>query len=159
MPYCRERGHRQLSRWGRSGRGGWCTRHIPALSVLSQFADPNFKIAYIGLEPLGPATCHHIQMQRRWSTDNLGHDWEQPVDLYIDATTNLLTRLVFSAHLPLHPEINIRTQVDYADYRPISGLMIPFAMTETIGADLQQQYILKTFAINQGLQQSDFSLQ
>jgi len=98
-------------------------------------------------------------MQRRWSTDNLGHDWEQPVDLYIDATTNLLTRLVFSAHLPLHPEINIRTQVDYADYRPISGLMIPFAMTETIGADLQQQYILKTFAINQGLQQSDFSLQ
>lgn len=134
-------------------------RHIPALSVLRQYPDPSFQIIYIGVEPLGHATCHHIQMQRRWSTDNLGHDWERPVDVYIDVTTNLLTRLAYSAHPPLHPEINSHILVDYADYRSVSGLMIPFAMTETIGADLKQQYTLQTFAVNQGLQQPDFTLQ
>ena len=55
-------------------------------------------------------------------------DGRYPVNLYFDSKTGLLSRLVRYADSPigLSP-----TQIDYADYRDVSGVKMPFRWTVT----------------------------
>lgn len=55
-------------------------------------------------------------------------DGRYPVNLYFDQETGLLVRMVRYADSPvgLSP-----TQIDYADYRDVAGVKIPFRWTET----------------------------
>lgn len=69
-----------------------------------------------------PATIDGRRMQVVQGTA----DGRYPVNLYFDAVTNLLTRQVRFADtvVGLSP-----TQVDYADYREVDGIKIPFRTT------------------------------
>jgi outer membrane lipoprotein-sorting protein len=49
-----------------------------------------------------------------------------PLNLYFDAKSGLLVRLVRYAETPLG---RLPTQIDYADYRDVSGVKIPFRWT------------------------------
>jgi len=50
------------------------------------------------------------------------------VKLYFDPQSGLLTRMVRYTNLPLGL---IPTQIDYADYRDVSGIKMPFRVTKT----------------------------
>ena len=52
------------------------------------------------------------------------HGKDAPVDLYFDAGTGLLARLVRTVETPLG---RLPTQVDYKDYRAAGGVTLPFA--------------------------------
>jgi outer membrane lipoprotein-sorting protein len=51
-----------------------------------------------------------------------------PVKLYFDDETGLLTRMVRYADTPVGPN---PTQIDYADYREVAGVKMPFSWTMT----------------------------
>ena len=51
-----------------------------------------------------------------------------PIKLYFDEETGLLTRLVRYTNSPVG---RVPTQIDYADYRDVSGVKIPFKWTAT----------------------------
>lgn len=55
-------------------------------------------------------------------------DGRYPVNLYFDSKTGLLARMVRYAESPvgLNP-----TQIDYADYRPVDGVQMPYRITAT----------------------------
>jgi photosynthetic reaction center cytochrome c subunit len=53
---------------------------------------------------------------------------QPPVDLYFDRESSLLVRLVRYADSPLG---RIPTQIDYADYREVDGVQVPFRVTLT----------------------------
>ncbi len=57
----------------------------------------------------------------------IGYD-DLPVNMYFDAESGFLVRLVRFAETPIG---NVPTQIDYADYREVSGVMMPFRWTET----------------------------
>ena len=71
-----------------------------------------------------PATIDDKDMQVLQGTI----DGRYPVNLYFDSKTGLLTRLVRYADSPigLSP-----TQIDYSDYRDVSGVKMPFRQTVT----------------------------
>ena len=50
------------------------------------------------------------------------------VKLYFDATSGLLVRMVRYTNLPVG---FIPTEIDYADYRDVSGIKVPFRVTKT----------------------------
>jgi photosynthetic reaction center cytochrome c subunit len=54
--------------------------------------------------------------------------WGSPVKLYFDATSGLLLRQVRYTNVPVG---RVPTQIDYADYRDVSGVKIPFRWTVT----------------------------
>lgn len=54
------------------------------------------------------------------------HDSEPPVKLYFDAQSGLLVRIVRYTESPLGRN---PTQIDYADYREVDGIQIPFRVT------------------------------
>jgi hypothetical protein len=51
-----------------------------------------------------------------------------PVNMYFDVTSNLLVRIVRWNETPLGP---VPTQLDYDDYREVSGVRMPFTWTQT----------------------------
>jgi photosynthetic reaction center cytochrome c subunit len=51
-----------------------------------------------------------------------------PMKLYFDPTTGLLSRLVYYNDTPVG---RIPTQIDYSDYRDVSGIRMPFKWTTT----------------------------
>jgi hypothetical protein len=51
-----------------------------------------------------------------------------PIKLYFDADSGLLVRLVRYTDTPVG---RIPTQIDYADYRDVSGIKMPFKWTTT----------------------------
>ena len=51
-----------------------------------------------------------------------------PIKLYFDPMTGLLTRLVYFNDTPVG---RIPTQIDYSDYRDVSGIRMPFKWTTT----------------------------
>jgi len=51
-----------------------------------------------------------------------------PIKLYFDPETNLLVRLVYYNDTPVG---RIPTQIDYADYRDVAGIRMPFKWTTT----------------------------
>jgi hypothetical protein len=50
------------------------------------------------------------------------------VKLYFDPTSGLLVRMVRYTNLPVG---FIPTEIDYADYRDVSGIKVPFRVTKT----------------------------
>lgn len=71
-----------------------------------------------------PATIDDQEVQALQGTS----DGRYPVDLYFDGKSGLLVRLVRYSDSPvgLNP-----TQIDYADYREVSGVKMPFRWTVT----------------------------
>ena len=74
--------------------------------------------------PASPATIDGRDMQMIQGSG----DGRYPVNLYFDAKSGLLARMVRYAESPvgLNP-----TQVDYADYRDVSGVQMPYRVTVT----------------------------
>ena len=53
---------------------------------------------------------------------------QPPINLYFDDESGLLVRLVRFAETPIG---RVPTQIGYADYREVSGVLMPFRWTET----------------------------
>ena len=132
--------------------GNWL---IPLFSILSDWRDPNLRIEYQGAEQGG--SIHHIRVQR--VTENKG--WEEvfrPSDLYLDAQTLLPVKLTYSLHPPANLLVDIPVEVEYSQYRNISGILVPFHVTYSIRGRLMLEYNFTSFAVNQGASEADFAL-
>src|SRR5262249_45303233 len=75
------------------------------------------------------------------------------VRLYFDTKTGLLVRMVRYTNLPIG---FITTEMDYADYRDVNGLKIPFRITKT-WVDGRSVTLLKDVQINAPVAPSKFA--
>jgi hypothetical protein len=74
------------------------------------------------------------------------------VRLYFDSKTGLLVRMVRYTNLPIG---FITTEMDYADYRDVSGIKIPFRITKT-WVDGRSVTLLNSVQINAPVDASKF---
>jgi photosynthetic reaction center cytochrome c subunit len=119
---------------GFDGHEGWLgfpgraarEMHGPEVEAAAMDADLHFATHLKGMfseakvqgtEKLGDHSAY-IVMGRR--------DGKTPVTLYFDEQTGLLVRLVRFGETPLG---RLPTQIDYADYREVEGVRIPFRWT------------------------------
>jgi photosynthetic reaction center cytochrome c subunit len=75
------------------------------------------KTEIVGTEKVGDSVAIHVVGQR---------DSRTPLQLYFDEKSGLLVRLVRLAETPLG---ELPTQIDYADYREVGGVTIPYRWT------------------------------
>jgi photosynthetic reaction center cytochrome c subunit len=116
------------------GHGGWLgvpghpvrEMHGPDLDGAAMDADLHFaehlknmfsEVEVRGAEKVGEHEAYFVVGRRQEKT---------PVRLYFDEQTGLLLRLVRFAETPLG---RLPTQIDYADYRDVGGVKIPFRWT------------------------------
>jgi hypothetical protein len=132
--------------------------HIPLLSVLAEWVQADRVLEYVGLETIGSENVHHIRLQRPRPLTDTAAEEAPPFDLFVSTRTMLLVRLIYPMHSPSNIRISEPVTVDYSDYRFVSGLAIPFSVTQTIRGQVIKEFQVTSFAVNQGLAQSEFEL-
>ncbi|MGH9685400.1 MAG: hypothetical protein ACRD4S_17535 [Candidatus Acidiferrales bacterium] len=137
--------------------GGGIT-HIPLLSVLSYWSQPGTTLQYVGLEQLGTQSVYHIRIQRPLDGSyGLGPN-DVPCDLYIDAKTLFLSRLVYPLRSPGNLTAIARVAVDYSNFKVSNGIAVPYTIISTVNGQLLNEQQVVSFAVNVGTSASDFDL-
>jgi hypothetical protein len=130
--------------------------HIPVFSILKDYANSAIQLEYVGLESFGTTQVHHIRLRRTADPTLPGSELSAPVEFYIDSQSLLVLRLVYSVHPPSNLAISEPAELRYADYRPVSGILVPFQVSTFVRGNLLSAYRVLSFAVNQNLSDADF---
>jgi hypothetical protein len=79
----------------------------------------------------------------------------ESVTLYFDVDTHLPVKKSFEWRDPVDRQKNLEEEI-YENYRPISGVMVPYNVTRYFNGDMASQRFLNSVTINQGLDQAMF---
>jgi hypothetical protein len=79
----------------------------------------------------------------------------ESVSLFFDADTHLPIKKSFEWRDPVDRQKNLEEEI-YENYRPVSGIMVPYNVTRYFNGDMSNQRFLNDATINQGLDQAMF---
>jgi hypothetical protein len=128
---------------------------LPHLLLSAASIGPDFTLSYRGTVQIDGRSAHDIQVQRVLPglADPNGRLTEHlTMDFFIDGSTFQV--LMMQDFLDQHA---IR-QIRYSDYRPVSGVQLPFGLSEQIEGHQTWTFQLSRITFNTGLQDSDFKL-
>jgi len=80
---------------------------------------------------------------------------DESVTLYFDTDTHLPVKKSFSWRDPIDRQKNLEEEV-YENYRPVSGVTVPYNVTRYFNGDMTSQRFLNSVTINQGLDEAMF---
>jgi hypothetical protein len=105
------------------------TWFFPAFTVF-RLASQNYVLSYGGAETFNGQSVLHISATLgvpNASAETLTELQRlSRLDLYVDPTTFLPVALVFNAHADTNAAVDIATEIRFSNYRPVSGMAIPF---------------------------------
>lgn len=81
------------------------------------------------------------------------------VDLYLSTTTLLPVAIDFDAHADTNASVNITIEVQFSNWQPSSGAMIPAHVQQFLNNGLALDLQITSATLNSGLSASSFSLQ
>jgi hypothetical protein len=132
---------------------------FPALSALTQRANPGFIFAYIGQEQHRGVNTQHIQVYQ-WASHgppNLGK--LSKIDFYLDPVSSLPLAIAFNAHPDDDMGTNIPVEIDFANYQPVRGIQVPFYFQKIFNGSLVLDVSVTNAVFNNELPDSLFTLQ
>ena len=129
--------------------------HLMALFLLRAVANPS-----VGAQVLGTAVVsgrQAILMQiavGTWSPNSgpIGQRW------YFDAATGLPLRVEYRIFADRDPRSSVQVAQEFADYRSISGVMVPFQITTYHDGHQDSITTLTSVAFNTAISPTDFDL-
>jgi hypothetical protein len=130
---------------------------FPALSSLTQTANPKLVFKYIGEEERGGVNTQHIQVFRSSSVRLLQH--LSTIDFYLDPTSKLPLAVAFQVHPDKDAGRDIPAEVRFADYQLVNGIPVPFHIQRMLNGGVILDITVTNAAFNTGLQDSMFTLQ
>ncbi len=79
----------------------------------------------------------------------------ESVSLFFDTDTHLPIKKSFEWRDPVDRQKNLEEEV-YENYRPVSGIMVPYNVTRYFNGDMSNQRFMNSASFNQGLDQAMF---
>lgn len=135
----------------------------PGLSLQALASDPQVSILYVGLESRDGVALHHLRLfrtvpgQTAKMTAEIQH--LTTVDLYLDAGSYMPLVLAFQTHPDDDLNLDIPVEIQFADYRLVNGVKVPFHIQKFLQGTLLLDITLSGVAINTGLPDSLFAVQ
>ena len=127
---------------------------FPNQELAAALNSSQLSVFYKGLVQLDGHSVHDVQVQRVLS----GSTAQDPmaeynlIDLFIDAATFQVVMTEDS--IPKH----VLHQIRYSDYRVVTGVLVPFSISEQMGGQRTWDIQLSQLTFNAGLQDSNFAL-
>jgi hypothetical protein len=131
----------------------------PALGSLA--LGPGVVLAYVGQENRNGETVQHIQSYiYQYNPPGLNPSPQQlsTMDFYLDATTLLPVAIVFNNHPDNNANMNLPLEVDFFNYRPVTGVLVPTHIQKLLQGNLTIDLSVSGAAFNTGLPLSDFTI-
>jgi hypothetical protein len=131
---------------------------FPALSSLTETANPNFIFKYIGQEQHGSVNTQHIRVYQS-SSQNSPIPTLSTMDFYLDAVSSLPVALGFSAHPDDTMGTNLPVEINFANYRPVNGIQVAFHFQKSFNGLVVLDATVTNASFNSGLADTLFTLQ
>jgi hypothetical protein len=131
---------------------------FPALSSLTQTANPNFIFKYVGQEQHAGIATQHIRVFQVGQQDSTLQRLST-TDFYLDANSSLPLAVASQAHADGDMNTNIASEVRFANYQAVSGIQVPFHLQRMLNGGVVLDVTVTNAAFNAGLSDSLFSLQ
>ena len=129
---------------------------FPALSSLTQTANPAITFKYIGQEVHDGVNTQHIQVFQPSSVSLLQH--LSTIDFYLDPASALPLAIDFQVHPDANASSDIPAEVQFASYQPVNGIMVPLQILRMLNGGVVLQITVTSATFNTGLPDSTFSL-
>lgn len=131
---------------------------FPALSSLTQTANPNFIFKYIGQEQHSGVVTQRIRVFQINAQDNATLQRLSTTDFYLDMTSSLPVAAASYVHADSDMNIDIPTEVRFANYQAVSGIRVPFHVQQMFNGGVVLDATVTSVAVNTGLLDSSFTL-
>ncbi|MBZ5671398.1 MAG: hypothetical protein LAO04_16915 [Acidobacteriia bacterium] len=135
---------------------------FPGLSLQALANDPQVSISYVGLETLDGTALHHLRLSRTvlGQTPQMTTDIQRlsAFDLYLDPRTLLPLVAEFNAHPDDDFNLTIPVEIQFADYRPVNGVRVPFRIRKLLQGTLTLDLTVANAAVNSGVPPTLFSI-
>jgi len=148
--------------------------------------DKGYEITYRGVHPVEDKDMIDYRRQRRYALDVILRQWvndptvillyegdaiaaqhsttqvtlinskNEAVTLDFDTETHLPVRKAFEWRDPVDRQKNLEEEI-YDNYKPVSGVMVPYNVTRLFNGDMSRQRFLFTVTINQPLDEAMFN--
>lgn len=148
--------------------------------------DTGYEITYRGVHPVEEKDMTDYRRQRHYALDVVLHQWvndpkvvflyegdaiaaqhsatqvtlinakNEAVTLDFDTQSHLPVRKAFEWRDPVDRQKNLEEEI-YDNYKPVSGVMVPFNVTRLFNGDMSHQRFQFTVTINQGLDEAMFN--
>jgi len=140
--------------------------HLPSLTfpqwkILAALSDSSLSIQYSGVTNYrgSPVNIIRVVEPVSTSTDPSGIvSHLSAMEFLIDVSTSRVRRNTDAFHPPFHPMQDVGHEIAFADYRPISGSLVPFSIAEALAGQETWTLQLSSIAFNTGLTSADFQL-
>ncbi|MCI0627887.1 MAG: outer membrane lipoprotein-sorting protein [Acidobacteria bacterium] len=134
---------------------------LPVISLSAALTNPDTAFEYLGVENLGGINTHHIGYWNTYASNpNRAILAEFSIkDVWIDSSTLLPVRLAYDRRAAGGAADRIAVEVLFADYRSVSGALIPFAIAKSFNGTPWATIVFESVAVNTGLSESDFPVQ
>jgi hypothetical protein len=134
---------------------------FPALSSLSQAANPKFIFSYVGPEEHNGVTSQHILSYQLAppSLKNSPSPKLSKMDFYLDATSFLPVAVAFNAHTDRDMNTNVPVEIRYGAYQIVDGHSVPFHIQQLLNGTVLLDINITNVSFNTGLTSNLFSLQ
>jgi hypothetical protein len=133
---------------------------FPILRVLMAIQDASTNISYRGLVPHDGQQLHDVQVEKIFpqSVDPTGAMTKiTKADIYIDPNTLMIQSISDTAYRRDGGGGDFPHEVQFSNYQPTSGVLVPFSVTEFIVNQQIQTIQLTQVTVNTGLTDSNFN--
>lgn len=144
----------------RNARVGTEIPFLPLPNLLTQLLASDAVIQDLGTDSVGGRPVYHVAVSHQFPAivdpDGL-MTAHSKIDFFIDGTTLLILKLAHTA-ADVKGKMSLAREVTFDDYRAVGGVMVPFAMTETVDGQLNWSLSVSSIDFSHAFQGSDFQM-
>lgn len=135
---------------------------FPAFSLAALASDPTAIVRLVGQEVYAGQPVYHLILFHTLAgqTPEVIAFVQQfsAMDLYVDASSLLPTAIAFNIHADDDSAVSIPVEIQFADYRTVSGVRAPFRIRKLLQRTLTLDLTVANAAINSGVPPTLFSI-
>jgi hypothetical protein len=136
---------------------------FPTLSILAASSDPSVIFGYVGLETRNTGSVQHIRAYRYVPAKRPAMvaviQSLSTEDIYLDSASLLPVAFSFNSHPEDDEATNVLIEVDFFDYQPVNGVLVPMHVQRLINGGLALDVAVTGVVLNSGLADAPFSIQ
>ncbi len=132
--------------------------HLPALSLMTDYLDPNLQVQYLGLSNLNGSPAHHLRLSMGSGNgiDGQAEGLISEFHVYIDQASLLVVKIRTFDFSPETPTNRSPVDTIFSDYRQEEGALIPFHSVRYVNGQKYSELDLTSISLNANLPDSDF---
>lgn len=134
----------------------------PLLTVEAASSDPTVSIMFAGPTTLNGEAVEELVLSRVMPNQSASVTAEiqklSTVQLYLDSSSLLPVELDFNLHPDRNLNQDIPVEIQFSDYRPVSGALAPFHIQKFLQHSLLLDLEVSGAVVNSGLSAAEFAL-